>query len=403
MKLQRTLILLFLLTNILISIVYSIHLNPKKGLDKKANYKLLVCKSFDSNKRFLTLKPLDKSNKYNCKKVSSNKVKEYLNITPQKIKQYYKLSREKSKMIHKVEIKNSLLYINILKKYLDNYICYSMYKSFKKHKCSRFYDRCKKTFKKNNYQIYSTVDLINIFKKVSGTINKKRKVRKFKSTVLTLHIDYQDLDWAYFIFDRIHKKFKIFNDFSVVLFKTKGRIYLYKFSSRYYRIQLNNLRLNPKNFTKKKTAKIGKYRQKFIKLRNIIKSSHYNSKQFIISKKLKRFKNNIKVCKVYEELYNYYMSSTDKKYKLLYYFDPIIDIQFGTKYSRVHYLNRLITFKLKINVKKEGTSSLSKIKTTKSKNTFSNYLKSFSKNPDENLNKRKNGLKKHNFDKKNLY
>ena len=49
-----------------------------------------------------------------------------------------------------------------------------------------------------------------------GTINNQRKIRKFNNTILTLHIDYQDLDWAYFILDRIHNKFKILQDLLII-------------------------------------------------------------------------------------------------------------------------------------------------------------------------------------------
>ena len=389
MKSEKILMIIFLFYNILQSLVYCSKPTAINVKDKKSSYKFLVCKSFGSNKTFIKIKTLDIDNRNRCKEVSPKILKQHLNLTPKKLKKYYKFSRERSKTVHKFEIKNSLLYINITKKYLDNYICYSMYKRFKNNKCLRFQDKCRKIFKKNNYQIFSSIDLLNIFKKILGTINNQRKIRKFNNTILTLHIDYQDLDWAYFILDRIHNKFKIFDDFSVVLFKTEGKLYLYKFSSRLYRVQLSNSKKNHKKFNKKKIQKNKNYEKKLKKLRRI-ESSYKNSKRIIIKKKLARFQKNIKVCRVYEKLYNYYMTSRNKKFKFLYYFEPIIDIVFGTSYSRVHFLDKLLIFKLRNTKKKKGVSILSSIKIPSSKNTFSNFLKNFSKNGNENSKNRLN-------------
>jgi hypothetical protein len=355
----------------LFNINLAINLKHTKFLDPDNAYRLFVCKSLNNKKLFLTFKPSNKSNRYRCKRVSSKKVKEYLNITPKKIKEIHRHKRQNSKKVHKLEIKSSVLYINILSKYLDNYICYSIYKQFKEFKCIQNLNRCKRIFKENNFQIYSSVDVINIFKKLSKVISHQKDLRQFKTTVLILNVGNQDLDWAHYIFDTLHKKVKIFNDFDVVSFKSQGRMYLYRFSSRFYRIQLSNLKMNENSLKRKKKENIIKYKKRYVKIRKIMRDAHSKTRDTIVRNKLNKIKNKITICKAYDILFNHFSEMEYKKYRLLYYLDPFIDIQFGKKQIRVHYINRLITF---TNRNKKRTNLINNLNLKNSNNTYTSYI-----------------------------
>jgi len=219
--------------------------------------------------------------------------------------------------------------------------------------------------------------MINIFNKLSKIISRQKDIRHFKNTVLILNVGNKDLDWAHYIFDILHKKVKIFNDFDVVLFKTHGRLYLYRFCSKFYRIQLSNLRLN-KNSLRRKKENYLKYRKRIANSRKIVRDTHSKTRDAIVRNKLDKIKNEINSCRAYEILLKHFSEMEYKKYKLLYYLDPFIDIQFGKKNIRVHYINRLITF---TNENKKRSNLIKNLEMKNTNSTYTSFINGLMTNP----------------------